>query len=91
MHYALFSRGEKDAEFRSKIGQLKRDQGKEFLSLIKHLADMVMAINWLPLGGFLWSGKLSAPRNAFFGTVSSLIGLYFSVKQVQEAKKAKQA
>ena len=82
--------GEKDAEFRQKLIELKKTRKKEFLMLVKNMADITMCINWLPLGGFLWSGKLSPARTAFFGTVSSLIALYMSIKQYHATKSKKE-
>ena len=50
------------------------------LDLVKNGADLVMAVNWLP-AGMLWAGKLSPAKNALFGTVSSLVGLYTLVQE----------
>ena len=77
--YFFSNSGEKDAEFVAQLKELKSSRRKEYLSLVKNIADLTMCINWLPLKGFLWSGRLSVAKNAFFGTVSSLIGLYLSI------------
>ena len=77
-------RGEQDAEFRQRIKELANQEINEYWTLLKNFGDLVMAINWLPLNGFLWSGKLSPARTAFFGTISSAVGLYLVAKQTRE-------
>lgn len=66
-------------EFRRQFAILSEQRRKETLDLVKNVADAVMGINWLP-EGILWAGKLSPAKNAIFGTISSLIGLYTLVQ-----------
>ncbi|KAI0213887.1 hypothetical protein LSAT2_001065 [Lamellibrachia satsuma] len=67
-------------EFRRQFAILSEQRRKELLDLVKNVADAVMAINWLP-AGILWGGKLSPAKNAVFGTLSSVIGLYTLVQE----------
>ena len=56
----------------------------QLLSIIQFGADLINAINWLPptwLGRFsLWAGKLKPQQVAFWGTVSSAVSIYKSVR-----------
>lgn len=67
---------------RARLHALRQQRYLAALTAIKNLADMVNAINWLP-PGILWSGKLSNFWIGFFGTVSSLIGLYRALPRRQ--------
>lgn len=80
-------RGAKDEEYSKKIKELAAEEVGLCLDVVKNLADLVMAVNWLP-AGFLWAGKLSPARNAAFGTLSSLIGLYTLSKGTNKKLKA---
>lgn len=59
----------------------------EKLNLVKNIADFLLAINVLPWK-FLWSGKFSSNKNAGFGMVSSVVGLYMLIKAQRKTKKA---
>eukprot|EP00127_Corallochytrium_limacisporum_P001036 Clim_evm35s34 gene=Clim_evmTU35s34 len=62
----------------SSVGRsLERRKISQQLSIVKNSADLVNAINWLP-GNILWAGKLNAGWVGFFGTISSVVGIYQS-------------
>ena len=67
------------------MAELKQLEFFEYVNLVKNMADMMMAVNWLPQG-FLWAGKLSPVKTSFFGLISSFIGLALLVVQQQKAK-----
>ena len=48
------------------------------LRLIQSSSDLMNAVHWMP-SGVLWAGKLPPTWVGLFGTISSLIGLYFSL------------
>lgn len=76
----VFSSDGSSVEFRRQFAILSEQRREELLDLVKNVADAVMAINWLP-AGILWGGKLSPAKNAVFGTLSSVIGLYTLVQE----------
>ncbi|KAM6310477.1 peroxisomal membrane protein 11C [Podargus strigoides] len=47
----------------------------EVLSILREMADLSIAIHWLP-AGFLWAGRFPPWLVGLLGTVSSLIGIY---------------
>ncbi len=67
----------KDQEMgaRARLHAMRRQRFFAILTVFQSLADLVNAVNWLPQG-ILWSGRLSNSWIGFFGTISSLIGLY---------------
>ena len=82
-HFCL----QKISYFRSRSKSLLRLEDREYfqiLSIIQTSSDLINAIHWLPpswLGKFqLWSGKLRPEQVAFFGTVSSAIAIYKTVR-----------
>ena len=66
--------------------QIKTDANQQLnhlvLDLVENLCNLSLAIFWMPKG-FLWGGKLSSLWWGFFGTVSSLISLYKTIKSQQ--------
>ncbi len=66
---------DEEAGWRARHHALRRQRFLGILTIVQSLADLMNAINWLPQG-VLWSGRLSNMWVGFFGTVSSLIGLY---------------
>lgn len=57
------------------LDSLRLQRHTAVLTVVESLCDLMNAIHWLP-NGFLWSGRLPLLWVGFFGTVSSLIGLY---------------
>ena len=82
---SLLSSSDSEIEFRRNMVDLKQQEFLEYVNLVKNLADMMMAVNWLPQG-FLWAGKFSPVKTAFFGCISSLIGLCLLIAQQKKAK-----
>ena len=74
-----------ELEFRRAIIDLKQQEIGDYVNVVKYLGDLMMAVNWLP-AGCLWAGKLSPPLCAFFGCVSSVIGLIQLIMQTNKAK-----
>ena len=83
--------GERDLELRQQIIKLASQEIHEYWALLQNISTLIVVINMLPFKGFLWSGKLSPVKNAFFGLVSSLIGLFMVARPIQEKQKQKGA
>lgn len=58
----------------------------EYWNLLKNISDFMLAVNLLPWKGILWAGKFGPTKNALFGTISSLVGLYLLIKAQQKKK-----
>ncbi|XP_057326685.1 peroxisomal membrane protein 11C [Microplitis mediator] len=77
---------QKDTSLKNKSGNkaeekaLRHKMYNETLVCIRMLLDMSYAISYLP-NGTLWGGKLSTWQVGALGTVSSLIGLYQSLRK----------
>ncbi|XP_008547933.1 peroxisomal membrane protein 11C [Microplitis demolitor] len=77
---------QKDTSLKNKSGNkaeekaLRHKMHNETLVCIRMLLDMSYAISYLP-NGTLWGGKLSTWQVGALGTVSSLIGLYQSLRK----------
>lgn len=78
---------DKDSHVKSSLKECAEKEISEYVGLVKNVADFLLAVNTLPVKGFLWSGKFGTVTNATFGVTSSLTGLYLLVKAQQ--KKAK--
>jgi len=76
-----------EAGYRSAIRASAEQEIDEYWGLLKNAADFMVAINGLPWRPFLWAGKFTPPRNAVFGTISSVVGVYMIVKAQNKAKK----
>eukprot|EP00054_Salpingoeca_dolichothecata_P007320 m.42406 g.42406 ORF g.42406 m.42406 type:complete len:278 (-) comp16993_c0_seq1:54-887(-) len=61
---------------RAQIRQLKKQRTGLILTLVKNLADLVNAIDYINIKGFLWSGRSTKFVIAVMGLISSVIGLY---------------
>ena len=61
----------------------KQKEFAELVNFVKLASDLVMAVNWLPTG-FLWAGKISPAKTAFFGCISSFIGLFQLILQQKQ-------
>jgi hypothetical protein len=59
----------------------------EYCTLLKNIADFIVAVNGLPWKRFLWAGWFSPPKSAIFGSLSSVAGLYLIIKSQREARK----
>jgi len=57
------------------IRVLRHQRFVAMLTVVQTLSDLMNAVHWMPKG-FLWAGHLTNFWVGFFGTVSSLIGLY---------------
>ena len=79
--------GDAEAAYISDIRVCAEQELDEYLILVKNAADFVVAINGLPWRSFLWAGKFSPPKNAVFGTVSSVVGLYLLMKPLNATSK----
>ncbi|KAL0276457.1 UNVERIFIED_CONTAM: hypothetical protein PYX00_004025 [Menopon gallinae] len=64
---------------REEMKKLSETQSKLFLNTLKSMLDIVYAVHYLP-PGILWSGTLQKWQVGALGTLSSLIGLYQSLK-----------
>ena len=60
---------------KTRIRVLRHQRFVAMLTVVQTLSDLMNAVHWLPKG-FLWAGHLTNFWVGFFGTVSSLIGLY---------------
>lgn len=59
----------------SNVDSLRRQQKLALLSIVQHIADLILAVHWIP-GKRLWSGRLTPTGVGVLGTTSSLVGLY---------------
>ncbi|XP_054725067.1 peroxisomal membrane protein 11C-like [Uloborus diversus] len=60
--------------------EIVKEQLELLLSAFKDVADVVIAINYLPHGSLLWAGKLNTKQIGVFGIVSSLIRVLLLVR-----------
>lgn len=61
------------------VQKLKSQQFSLLLGVVQTLCDLGMAVFWMP-PGFLWAGKLPALWWGLLGTISSILGLYRTIK-----------
>lgn len=71
---------------KASIGQCIKKEIDEYWNLLKNISDFILAVNLLPWKGILWAGKFGATKNALFGTISSVVGLYLLIKAQQKSK-----
>lgn len=74
-----------DETFKQQLKDLADKEFVEYLTLVKNIGDMIMAVNWLP-AGFLWAGKIGQTKTMFSGLVSSAVGLYLLGRAHNQAK-----
>jgi len=83
----FYNSGDAEAGYLRDIKVCTEQEVDEYLTLVKNAADFVVAINGLPWRPFLWAGKFTPPKNAIFGTVSSIVGLHLLMKSLNTANK----
>jgi len=80
------SSGEAELAYRTALSKCDEQEVTESWTLLKNVADFVIAINALPWRPFLWAGKFQPSRSAAFGTLSSLVGLYLFIQAQRKAR-----
>lgn len=77
---------ESGSSTKTSIQQCLEKEIDEYWNLLKNISDFILAVNILPWKGILWSGKFGTVKNASFGTISSLVGLYLIIKAQRKKK-----
>jgi len=80
-------RGDAELAYKVELGVCAEQEVMESWNLVKNVADFVMAVNALPWRPFLWAGRLKPSRNAAFGTISSLVGLFLFIQAQRKEKR----
>lgn len=79
-------REENTSSTKASIVECLQKEIDEYWNLLKNISDFMLAVNLLPWKGILWAGKFGPTKNALFGTISSLVGLYLLIKAQQKKK-----
>ncbi|XP_033126568.1 peroxisomal membrane protein 11C-like [Anneissia japonica] len=76
----------KSTSLTKSVQELKLNEYNMRLDLLKNIADLCNAVNWLP-PGFLWSGKIPTSITAMCGILSSYLGIYQTATKMVSDKK----